>query len=674
MSGNVTVINGGEAEKVAFMADVEQIIVENWIPVDSKHLFTPLVFGLSQILVGGPNGIVVGGLPPVIDPLVYSICPTYKTENNFRIWFFNYLKAKDNLETLHKAFALSTSSKVTTQKHLVIMVKVDLANAEIKTWQQVVAKFDYSIGHILAIQQAPAPGERNFMWAVILMVIYRVVQLCFPLGQGAGGVGANPTVPVPTGPPRTIEDLWALLLPKVNQIDQMSERLSAVETHNGRTHRNPVAPVRTSTITAGLDSTVDDELQDDEIGNIVRDGMREMMEGAGKESGADVSAGVGNHGSGSSGTAVGNKRTLSADPEVQIVEQSGRFNGPSKKTPSSRGLVSGKWWDDKCSKLMNFVNYMYNVYQSETHRKAEDLREDMYDKPGAGLDFIDPQGVPLRCHVPAYKKHDRLEPKLKCEILNPDDHGDLTSFGTLKNSCYIFPCTIWHFDAFIRSAIQKLLECTCVGYKQQTANEQVQCVMDYQELFMEFAETKVAPRTEFHRHPHHITCWAQLATLHVNLWNRAVLNRDLSLLVVNFRLIAESQYAHKLTPKSGGESKLHLRIALELLEYRCPSCSRPGACNAICKACNVDLFKRSSEKGKPEGWRVAFDAWKKKNGGKEKFQNRGFDSVYRDFVADGNSKFALVEVKGPVGDDYIELSKHQHLIAMHNFEGRRMYC
>eukprot|EP01034_Spumella_vulgaris_P041190 gene41190-50987_t len=395
-------------------------------------------------------------------------------------------------------------------------------HADLTTWQEALGKFNYSDVQVLQMQQGlPGTRLRGFLCGICLMVIYRVIIKLRPRLEGNGGANPNVVVGplgptnngapqgppvVVTGTPLTLEAIAALLSPVTEELKRVTARVWSLEAN-----QSPSQTLIPGTGSGNLRLSAEDRLEEVVEGGMsltLRNGLADMSSGLGAGKSSSVSAS--SVGSGSSNDS-GNKR--SSNPESGIEEGSkkvkGTFEGVTSSLADRQAEVSGSWWIDTESKLRRYVNFMHSIYSRVTHVSVPELRDLIY-KLEHGLDSIDAQGVPTRYHVPPYKRNDMMEPKLKSEILNPDFNGDLLELGDFKDSAYIVPATVWHWLAFMESQGLKILESTCMGFKQKSSGERAKCLITYRHLFLEFAEGKMGPKENFHKHAFHVTNWALL--------------------------------------------------------------------------------------------------------------------------------------------------------------------
>jgi hypothetical protein len=717
---NEVVENGGANGVAAFNAEIATIFN---IPEDSKELFAPLVCGLAEALLSGPNFPPGVRLTPYVDELVEVAFPNFRTVPNLSNLFLDYLKDNSmslsgKLQDLH---GQGSFTWVIAQRHLIDILKhkeVFRADKLMKTWQLCLAKFDYSPDQLNTIAGLANSGTREFLAAIQLLAIYRVTllrpdplvdevegepqgppggpaqlnQVGAPNAQGVNNVSSNVTAPVapvagsgqgPLDVTAIANAVMGLITPQLSQILDRVNVLEGGSTGGTSGGALPVIPPRRNVGTidlSGVQQQGGGSQQAAGSNSSNRMNLEQLAHGVSSMFGGRTQAGesLSNNASSNSGSGGGlgsgggdnvdvnsnNKSKAAFTASTGLMTAEGQF----------LGRVTGDWWLLPLSQMMSDLSSLRNSYGVTKHRTLESLRDEMYASPG--LRTVDISGIPLVYHVPAYQKHLLVEPKLKSVRYNPDNNYDLSRLGDLQFARYIHPTTHWHFDAFIEHTRRAASRETCVGYVQKTGSELADYVMDYRDAFYNFAEGRLGRKEDWHHHPHHITNWAILVCLHLNVWMRAVLAADLSLLVKDFRIIADG-YSVLLQENYDGSPKVLLRMALEFLHYLCPICFRPGSCNAYCvsPSCKVDLtaVQGGAKFEKPVGYQVAFKAWKKDQK-KDLFAESAHSKWTKKFHED-KPEWAPVKVVSAevAGGGYDGLAKSQQLIVIHKFEGNRMY-
>lgn len=719
MSNNEPVENGGANGVAAFDAEIATIFN---IPEDSKELFAPLVCGLAEALLSGPNFPPGVRLTPYVDELVEVAFPNFRTVQNLSNLFLDYLKENSmslsgKLQELH---GQGSFTWVIAQRHLIDIMKHDegfRADKLMKTWQLCLAKFDYSPDQLRTIEGLANSGTREFLAAIQLLAIYRVTLLRSdpldeeeeeepplqeappqinqggaPIAQGGANRGSNvpgaPGAPllgssqVPVDVAAIANAVMGLIAPQLGQILDRVHVLEDRPTGGASSGAQMGNPPRRSggmiDLSGGQQqqgggsqaagSNGGDRMNLQQLAQ----GMSTMFGGR-TQAGESVSSNASGSGSGVSSSRGGD----SVDVYSNNKKGKAAFTASTGLVTAEGeilGRMSGGWWLLALSQLMSDVSSLRNSYGVTKHRTLESLRDEMYSSPG--LITVDISGIPLVYHVPAYQKHLLVEAKLKSVRHNPDNNYDLSRLGDLQFARYIHPATHWHFDAFIEHTRRAASKETCVGYLQKTGSELADFVMDYRDAFYNFAEGRLGRKEDWHLMPHHITNWAILVCLHHNVWMRAVLAADLSLLVKDFRIVADG-YSVLLQENYDGSPKVLLRMALEFLEYRCPICFRPGSCNAYCvsPSCKVDMNAVSggAKFEKPVGYQVAFKAWKKDQK-KDLFAESAHSKWTKKFHED-KPEWAPVKVVSAevTSGGYDALAKTQQMITIHKFEGHRMY-
>ena len=113
-------------------------------------------------------------------------------------------------------------------------------------------------------------------------------------------------------------------------------------------------------------------------------------------------------------------------------------------------------------------------------------------------------------------------------------------------------------------------------------------------------------------HPRHITLWWLLMIFHYNTWTRAVITKQLDLLILNFEMRWSLVYQSKVTDPSW----CTLKDALLNLSYCCVRCNRIGSSSILCTTTDcVTVQHKSGRSSQPDtkGYFSALKLWKKNN-------------------------------------------------------------
>ena len=113
-------------------------------------------------------------------------------------------------------------------------------------------------------------------------------------------------------------------------------------------------------------------------------------------------------------------------------------------------------------------------------------------------------------------------------------------------------------------------------------------------------------------HPRHITLWWLLMIFHYNTWTRAVINKQLDLLILNFEIRLSLVYQAKVTDPSW----CTLKDALLCLSYCCCRCNRIGSSAIVCTTTDcISVQHKSGRSAQPDtkGYYPALKLWKQNN-------------------------------------------------------------
>ncbi len=671
----------------AFYAEFEHIL-DVVVPNDSKDLFVPLVFQVAELLTSGP--IELGGsyLSPLIDSMVVRIVPDFKTQVDLRQSYLNYLQNKEHKDVVLDLYGLRKNSVTIAGARLAAMIKQSPEFAkDHRSWEEfLVDKFNYSEDQVESILSAPNSGARAFLSSVLVLVAYRAVALrALPGGAataatatalvgGGGGAVQQPVVPTVIVPPPAVPTAEAAMLAMLQALlAPLNERLAAMErvqsgTGGGRASTQGVLPRGTGggMIDISGDAQDYDQVEQDEL---LARALEQMAGGAGGLGGAtgkqvsSISCA-----SGVSNNINSNVNTATKSPIFSSATSSGTLKR-STVVGEKSAHVTGSWFADDSSILMCVVSSLQSAYGTTRHLSMYAIQHSIngLDVIQDGLITIDISGIPHAFIVAAkLSSKEHHAPTKESVVYNPDKNRHLASLGVQFTSKYIHPVTIQHFLAFIKSQIKKATGETCIEFVQTSPGERVDLLMEYQELFVAFAESKLGPVEEMHRQPFHVTGWAALVCLHNNLWMRAMLGTDLTLLTRNFDYIAESQYGSDMKARPSGSPKIDLRLALEILGYRCPKCSRRGCCKVACENC-LEPSAKKSESLYPPGYPQALKTWKDAN--QEKVAKWNGYRTSKEFVK-LFPQFAPVQSNAGVSLTHEDLSVCQELVEVHSCEGR----
>ena len=117
-------------------------------------------------------------------------------------------------------------------------------------------------------------------------------------------------------------------------------------------------------------------------------------------------------------------------------------------------------------------------------------------------------------------------------------------------------------------------------------------------------------------HPQHVSLWWLFFVFHVNLWNRALINKNPQLLIKDFMNSWSLTYASQSGLNSQGLPIIDLKNSLFGLAYRCDVCTSFGSSAICCTSdhCSSVASKMSTAKGfsssSTDEFKAAYTVWK----------------------------------------------------------------
>ena len=198
------------------------------------------------------------------------------------------------------------------------------------------------------------------------------------------------------------------------------------------------------------------------------------------------------------------------------------------------------------------------------------------------------------------KQHSGINSKIIAMLYNPDASTSYETAAMTMRSPDMFPTSIeqwktWHMKEYNRTH---------------------QIVVDYECLpgMMNLFQVVLGgtDETTIQRNSRHVTLWWLLMVFHYNTWTRAVIMKQLGLLVLNFEMRFSMLYQSKVTDSSW----CTLKDALLNLSYCCSRCNRIGSSLILCTTTDCQSIQpksgRSSQSDS-KGYYSALKLWKKNN-------------------------------------------------------------
>ena len=219
-------------------------------------------------------------------------------------------------------------------------------------------------------------------------------------------------------------------------------------------------------------------------------------------------------------------------------------------------------------------------YRSGIERTRDEFMSKLYD---GGLVLISVNGVPGIIALSTSTKVLGFVGKISTKLHNPDSHPALSCASATDVSAHLFPATVDQFEALIKDQLIKAMSAQLL-FPRNTPQQLIRVLLLYQTLSYKLLDGIFGGHTTaaVQAHRHHVTVWAVVMQFHLNRWMRATLQGDISLLISDFDTTWQSTYKVMLGLDSDGRPLVPLQEALLFLAYRCPRCSRLGACEIFC--------------------------------------------------------------------------------------------
>lgn len=191
-------------------------------------------------------------------------------------------------------------------------------------------------------------------------------------------------------------------------------------------------------------------------------------------------------------------------------------------------------------------------------------------------------GAPCMYQVLPTSKAMSYVPKIVTKLFNPDQHPVLSRMGAKAVPVHLLCATLAQFEAKMEN---QALKCLQESPLFDSASEVViKILFAYREKITLLCDGIFGGRTPaaVQAHRHHMTAWSVVLLFHLNRWMRALLNRNIKLLLDGFDTTWQCTYLVMLGTDASGLPVVSLQDALLFLGYHCPSCNRNGACSLWC--------------------------------------------------------------------------------------------
>lgn len=676
-------VNGGVVEQVAIAGffesfgkpslDIPQIVIEK---------FGPLVFKIAKMLAADPVRPPECVITPGIDELLIKLIPDLGPNTDVRKLLSDFIVANSYEAVFVKLCGLTRSNIGSCHYRWEVLVGSLPPFAELDEFDcgVLLSKFDFSEQEVAAIIELASPKPRDFFVALFVLSVMRTVQIR--------------TVATPTPPtqPAVADGNNAAVLAQLNDIKEMmlmfGSRLNLLESSKDNSGTVPSRSLINSTtgvlganraafdLTGGAETDKEKELTPAEAAEEARRAEAALRFGFERMAGS---------GGASSMSAAG---MMSSLPSVLSVTPVGLgYFAPSTdsqhpittRTKSAQdALIEKGSWNTGPLQSATIISLRASYCDTSVHRPLHVLRNCRYSPEG--LVTYDVSGIPHTDIVVAVKRTvlQATPPLRESSILNLDKNLDLLCLGDQHKSPYMIPASPEHFARFIDGQLRKVIRPSSIQFKQTDVAERTDCLLAYQDKFLELIESTMGPRHAMQGFRQHVTVWAVLVSLHINLWMRAMLMGDLELLVKDFDAVVERQYALSLKLYPDGQPRVELVACLQWLYYCCDMCHVPGASNALCSSCKINHLPKQQKES--TGFQAAFQEWKRSSDDKQLkalTESKDTKGVKARFIA----LHPQYTEKAPAADSssdavdyaalYLELAKRQDLITMLRCPGSR---
>lgn len=208
-----------------------------------------------------------------------------------------------------------------------------------------------------------------------------------------------------------------------------------------------------------------------------------------------------------------------------------------------------------------------------------------------GLFLLSVCGTPFVFQISASAKAVAFAGKVATTLFNPDAHPSLARLGASQKAPHLFCVTIDQFEANINDQMVKSLRRSELFG--EATDHVMKVLLEYKKKCMRLFDSHFGGHsaTRIQAQQHHVTAWSQFLLFHLNRWMRAMVHRDIGLLLLGFDNTWHAIYHPLLGSDESGFPRVQLLEALQFLAYRCPQCNRTGACALYCPndACRASV-------------------------------------------------------------------------------------
>ena len=287
---------------------------------------------------------------------------------------------------------------------------------------------------------------------------------------------------------------------------------------------------------------------------------------------------------------------------------------PTQSTSHSSGTgpTTSSGIDDALRQLTS------TFQRGQDHMSPNDILMTILRTPG--LFVIGIAHIVCTFSRPPAKHHSAANAMVLSVIYNPDNLSYLNSLPHKAKQFHHWPTSA---DALFDSLNRELLfsqETTAVGYQTipgytVTQSNSIHLSRYTKKMRQLFDSVLLGhSNSQVQSHAHHVTLYYLLLCFHYNMWTRAVVNKNLGLLLEAFDSVWTLFYAPLMGSNASGATNVRLSTAMQALSYCCEQCYRTGSCIQLCTT--TECRAQTGHKGPAApivgntGFMKAFNAWK----------------------------------------------------------------
>ena len=198
--------------------------------------------------------------------------------------------------------------------------------------------------------------------------------------------------------------------------------------------------------------------------------------------------------------------------------------------------------------------------------------------------------------TPAYKR-------ILTSFYNPDNLSSINSLPSKFKNPHLYPTSVDHLFLLLQNEFLRCGELEDLTYRVLpglTANQtNARHLANYTRLLKQLCTNVLQGTTneKVQSNPHHITIYFTILCFHYNRYTRAVVHKDLGILIADFSNHWILHYAPLLAFNTDGTPIIPLSDALEGLSYVCDYCGRFATAHQFCPG--TDCQSRSKVSSAP---------------------------------------------------------------------------